>query len=115
MKVKCKICKKPVFGRSDKVYCSIYCKNQFHISQKQKRRILAAKIDGQLHNNYDILSQVLGRSKDKVSVPRKVLEEKSFSFVYHTHQKVKRQKPTYFIYDLAWKEARNGKIEVLKS
>lgn len=35
MAKKCKICKKNIVGRSDKLFCSTRCKNYYHINLRK--------------------------------------------------------------------------------
>ena len=61
--MKCKICKNPLTGRSDKMFCSIECKNYYHTNLRRVTRDTAYDIDIMLHRNRSILLELMGKMK----------------------------------------------------
>lgn len=115
MKKKCKICGKTVVGRSDKIYCSGYCKNKYHKKLRYITKIAAMEINGYLKRNYAILWELLGENKTQVKIYRNVLAGKKFRFRYHTHLHVNSRKKTFFyIYDLAWMEFSDDEVLIIR-
>lgn len=115
MKRKCKICGKLIVGRSDKIFCSGYCKNYYHSKLRYATKKAAAQIDGFLKRNYAILLEILGKNKSQIKVYRNVLEKKKFRFKYHTHLHVNsRNKTFYYLYDLAWMEFSDDEILIVR-
>lgn len=115
MNRKCKICKKRVVGRSDKVFCSSYCKNYYHKKMRFITKKAAAEINGYLKRNYFILLELLGKHKVQVKVYRNILESKKFRFKYHTHLQINSKNKTFhYIYDLAWMEFSDDEILVVR-
>lgn len=100
-KRKCKICKKPIEGRIDKVFCSVKCKNFYHVSLRHVTKKTAFGIDRHLHRNRSILLEIMGKKETKMKVSRLLLEEKKFHFKYIiTHYHVNSQgKTMHYCYD----------------
>lgn len=115
MKRKCKICHKPIVGRSDKIFCSGYCKNYYHSKLRYASKQAAIEINRFLIRNHGILLEILGKRKTQIKVYRNVLEKKKFRFKYHTHLHVNsRNKTFYYIYDLAWMQFSDDEILIVR-
>ena len=113
--MKCKICKKEIIGRSDKVFCSSDCKNYYHLKLRKVTNVAVKKINSILHRNRCILLEVLGKNKQQVKVERIVLEKKKFSFKYVTHfYKNSKGKEYNYIYDFAWMEFSDDEILIIR-
>ena len=115
MKRTCKVCEKPLQGRSDMVYCSVSCKNYYHKHVRYASKMAAIEINGFLKGNYSILWKLLGESKTEIKVYRNVLERQKFRFKYHTHSHVNsHNKIFHYIYDLAWMEFSDDEILIVR-
>lgn len=102
-------------GRSDKIFCSAYCKNYYHSKLRYASQKAAIEINGYLKRNYAILLEILGKNKSQMKVYRNVLETKKFRFKYHTHLHVNsRNKTFYYIYDLAWMEFSDDEVLIIR-
>ncbi len=111
----CKICKKPIKGRSDKIFCSVDCKNYYHKQLRYASKQAAVEINGYLKRNYSILLELLGKNKSQIKVYRNVLEQKRFRFKYHTHFQINsHNKMFHYIYDLAWMEFSDDEVLIIK-
>ncbi len=109
--MKCKICKKYITGRIDKIFCSIECKNYYHTNLRKATRVVVKEIDTILHRNRSILLEILGKNRIQIKVNRILLEKKKFRFKYHTHLHVnKNNKTFYYVYDLSWMEFSDDEI-----
>jgi hypothetical protein len=103
MKRQCKICKKPIVGRSDKVFCSIDCKNQYSIKLAGVTRAATKKIDGILHRNRSILLEILGKNLHQKKINRLILDQKNFKYDYITGYHVNiNGKTVHHVYDFSW-------------
>lgn len=81
---KCPECGKEVTGRSDKKFCSPYCKSSFHYEQhKQNESSLFQEIDRQLKQNRKILKQY--NKAGKSTVKKSALIAEGFNPGYFTH------------------------------
>ena len=115
MRKKCKICKKILRGRSDKLFCSVACKNYYHKHLRKASQKAALQINEYLRRNHSILLEVLGKNKTQIKVYRNVLEQKKFRFKYHTHTHINsKQKVFYYIYDLAWMSFSDDEVLIVR-
>src|SRR5690554_2601598 len=115
MKRKCKICKKVLVGRSDKVFCSVECKNYYHRRLREVTNKAAFEIDLFLKRNRSILQELLGKDKRQIKVYRNVLEKKNFRFKYHTHTHTNSKgKVFHYIYDLAWMDFSDDEVLIVR-
>lgn len=115
MDKKCKICEKPIKGRTDKIFCSTYCKNVYHKKVRYATKVAAIEINGYLKRNYTILSEVLGTNKTQIKVYRNQLEKKGFRFKYHTHFHINsKNKMFLYVYDLAWMEFSDDEVLIVR-
>ncbi len=113
--MKCKICKKGIVGRSDKLFCSVRCKNYYHTNLRRVTLKASEGIDGILHRNRSILLEVMGKNLTQKKVPRFILEEKKFRFNYLTHYHVnKNGKMYHWIYDFAWMSFSNDEVLIVR-
>jgi len=113
--MKCKICNKNLLGRSDKIFCSIQCKNYYHSNLRRVNRIAVHDIDTILHRNRAILLEIMGKNKSQLKVNRIILEKKKFHFKYHTHMNVNKQGKKYFhLYDFAWMQFSDDSILIVR-
>ncbi len=111
----CKICKSPLKGRSDKIFCSNHCKNYYHLRLRKATDLVVADINAILHRNRCILLEILGKNKSQKKIPRLALEKKKFRFKYHTHSYLNSKgKYYYFLYDLAWMEFTDQEILIIR-
>lgn len=115
-KITCKICSTVIVGRSDKKFCSIRCKNYYHVNLRKVTHNATKVIDEILHRNRAILLEILGKKQQKITVPRLLLETKNFTFKYHTHTHINHKgKILYWVYDLGWMQFSNNNIVIFKN
>jgi hypothetical protein len=115
MQKNCKICKKKLTGRPDKIFCTVKCKNYYHKNLRRVTDHNALEIDRILHRNRSILLEILGKNRTQKKVYRLVLEKKKFRFKYLTHFHVNsRGKRFHYCYDLAWMEFSDDEILIVR-
>jgi hypothetical protein len=113
--MKCKICNKKTVGRKDKIFCSVRCKNYYHVNLRRVTKLEVKKIDIILHRNRSILLEIMGKRKTQMQVSRIVLEKKKFRFKYHTHFHINSKGKMYHhVYDFAWMEFSNDDILIVR-
>ena len=113
--MKCKICKKNIIGRSDKLFCSVLCKSYYHRKLRKVTTQETLVIDEILHRNRSILLEVLGKHKSHKKVKRIVLDKKRFRYNYMTHFYINKQgKYYYHLYVFAWMEFSDDEILIVK-
>ena len=113
--MKCKICSKELVGRKDKLFCSVKCKNYYHVNLRKATATAVKELDTILHRNRSILLEIMGKRKVQCTVERAVLEKKKFTFKYHTHQQTNSKGKIYhYVYDFAWMEFSNDEIMIVR-
>lgn len=112
---KCKICKQKFNGRSDKLFCSVKCKNIYHTKLRKITQSVAIKIDRHLHRNRSILLEILGKTLSQIKISRIELQSRKFMFLYHTHQYINSKgKTMHYVYDLAWMEFSDDEVLIVR-
>ncbi|MFK8039450.1 MAG: hypothetical protein AB8B74_14250 [Crocinitomicaceae bacterium] len=102
-------CSKIVIGRIDRVFCSSYCKSDFHATENKKsgKTIFKFKIDSVLKKNRAILAKY--NIKSKATVRKEVLLEEGFNPRIFTHYWKNVKGDTYlFCYDQGFKEVKDN-------
>jgi hypothetical protein len=114
---KCRVCDIPLKGRSDKVFCSLDCKNWYHAYRRSQNLNKVIKIDYILHRNRTILAEFHeAAEKDEFYVTRYQLTRKGFKFDYFTSfQRDKSGKEYCFIYDYRWTLSADRKYLITKA
>ncbi|TXE05951.1 hypothetical protein ES711_14010 [Gelidibacter salicanalis] len=111
----CKICKSPIKGRSDKVFCGAICKAYYHNKLKEVTNKATASTDSILHRNRSILLEIMGKNGSQIKVLKTVLEKKNFKFHYLTGFYENAQNKRYHIvYDFAWMDFKTGEILIVR-
>ena len=118
----CCVCDKPLYGRSDKVFCDIHCKNSYHSDVRKHTKSASAVNIKILKKNYVILFALLGDPCEKYIVKKLKMKELGFNFdvvsgVSHTPYGLK-----YDIFELrsirrsqfSWYYASKDNITVLQ-
>lgn len=99
----CKICNKPIKGRSDKKFCSLGCKNHYNLKLASVTRLATIKTDAILHRNRSILLELLGKNLNQKKIYRLELDKKNFKYSYITGFHVnKHGKTVHHVYDFSW-------------
>ena len=112
---KCKTCSKRLSGKNYKLFCSVKCKNYYHVNLRKVTDGHVKELDTILHRNRSILLEVLGKRKVQITVERVFLEKKKFTFKYYTHLHVNSKGKTYYyVYDFAWMEFSNDEILIIR-
>lgn len=111
----CKICQATIKGRSDKLFCSITCKNYYHTRLRQVTHIATKNVDKILHRNRSILLEIMGKHKTQIKLPIMVLEKKKFNFNYITRYYVNSRGKTYnYVYDFSWMIFSDNEVLIVR-
>ena len=98
MQKKCLECGEKVTGRSDKKFCSDYCRNAYHNTINKDTKNLIRNINNRLRKNWRILEKLNPQQKTKTT--RIKLIQEGFDFNYFTSIYItKAGKTYYFVYD----------------
>lgn len=97
-KRKCEHCEEVIFGRSDKRFCSDYCRNSQHNLENRDVTNYMRKVNNVLRKNRRILSKLNPNGKAKINGT--LLMEEGFNFAYFTNvYETKKGGKYYFCYD----------------
>ncbi len=76
----CCVCDSKLFGRSDKVFCDITCKNKYHFELRKHNNLVSNVTIKILNKNYQILCFLTGKNCNKFKVSKLDLQSKGFNF-----------------------------------
>ncbi len=98
MEKTCPECGEKIKGRTDKKYCSDYCRNAFHNKVNKETSNLIRNTNNLLRRNHRILEEL--NPNGKTTVPRTKLLSKGFDFQYFTSVYTTKTGTQYFfVYD----------------
>ncbi len=112
----CIVCNKLIKGRSDKKFCAITCKNDYHKMNKKQKDTTVQQIDNILHNNHTILKLLTTSAKSKkIKIPKLILDRAGFNFGYFTGIYLNTKGKTYhYVYDFAWMKFSDQEVLIVK-
>ena len=98
MQKDCPECGEKIVGRTDKKFCSDYCRNSYNNKLNKDSSNLIRNINNSLRKNHRILQELNPTDKTKVSKSR--LLAKGFNFEYFTSTYTTKSGTIYyFVYD----------------
>jgi len=111
----CPICKGSVVGRTDKKFCSIKCKTNYHQRLSAHTNKATIRIDKILHRNYAILQELMGKRRFQIKVPMIELEKRKFNFNYMTKYLINKDKKVYhYIYDYCYMTFSSNEVLIIR-
>ncbi len=113
--MKCKVCDTEFSGRKDKIFCSLQCKNEYHVTLRAVTKKEAYPLDKILHRNRSILLEIMGPKASKKKVFRAELVSKKFQFKFLTHFNINSQGKMYHhVYDFAGMEFSDDEVLIVR-
>ena len=98
MQKTCLECGEKIVGRTDKKFCSDYCRNSWNNKMNKDSNNLVRNVNNRLRKNYRILCELNPEEKTKATKAK--LLAKGFSFEYFTSiYTTKTGTVYYFVYD----------------
>lgn len=98
MEKSCLECGEKIVGRTDKKFCSDYCRNAYNNNLNKDSKNMVRNVNNLLRKNYRILEEL--NPDGKVKLSKSKLAAKGFNFDYFTSiYKTKTGNTYYFIYD----------------
>lgn len=112
MSVSCLHCSTELIGRSDKKFCSPYCRSSYHYEiNKQNENSLYQKIDRQLKMNRRILKEY--NKAGLATVKKEKLLDTGFDPKYFTHYwKNQKQQVYLFCYEYGFLDLQHKYVLV---
>ena len=108
----CPECNQKIIGRSDKKFCSDYCRNNYNNKLNKDSKNLVRNVNNRLRKNYRILESLNPDKKRKVS--KEQLRKADFDFTYFTSiYTTKAGAVYYFVYDQGYLPLEDGDFYAL--
>jgi hypothetical protein len=104
---RCHSCGDILTGRSDKRFCSHYCRNDFHNDHQKLSNKGIRKVGHILRRNRWVMKAILSLTQNKKSIKleKSLLYALGFKPDYHTHTfTTENGKVYFFCYEYAWHE-----------
>ncbi len=109
----CLECDAPVKGRSDKKFCSDFCRNAYNNRLNSGSNPLIRRVNGILRKNRRILEYHLNRYGSKVK--REQLLEQGFRFNFYTSQRaIESKNACYCCYEYGYQLLANNYVGLVK-
>ena len=94
MKKQCLECGDEFIGRSDKKFCSDYCRNAYNNKVDSEAKNLIRNTNNRLKKNYKVLNKLNPTGKTKI--PKSKLIDEGFYFQYFTSIYTTKTGNTYY-------------------
>ena len=109
----CLECGEPIKGRSDKKFCSDYCRNAYNNKVNKDSKNLIRNTNNRLRKNYKILSDL--NSSGKTKTTRNKLNDQNFDFnLFTSIYTTKTGNVYYYIYDQGYLKLENEYYLLIK-
>lgn len=109
----CLQCGDKISGRSDKKFCSDYCRNAYNNEQNRDVNNYVRTVNNILRKNRRILAEL--NPEGKSTLHKLKLIEKGFNFNYYTNVYETKQGKTYFFcYDQGYIFHENDKVTIVE-
>ena len=106
----CEECGSELRGRSDKRFCSDYCRNSFHNRRNRSKNKFRYQIHQRLHKNRKILEELLG-GRGRIVVRRENLLLQGFDHRYITQVSSHKGSGRYFfVYEYGFRHLKEGRV-----
>jgi predicted nucleic acid-binding Zn ribbon protein len=106
----CVICNKQLYGRSDKRFCDIKCKNYYHSEVRKSTKTITSETLKILSKNVVILYGILGEEKDSCLIDKLALERLGFHFNYVTDAESKYGVFHYSVFDFTYRIVKKKRV-----
>ncbi|MCP9749567.1 hypothetical protein [Ferruginibacter sp. HRS2-29] len=112
---KCKVCDKLIRGRSDKIFCDMYCRAIHNNQAKGPANRFMRNINNALGKNRKILKDLLAGNGSPKKISRDKLLEAGFQFKYLTHTLTNQKRGVYyFCYEFGYRLLDNDCFLIVK-
>ncbi len=113
MEKKCLECGAPILGRSDKKFCSDYCRNAYNNRKNKADSKLIRTTNNRLKKNWRILEELNPTGKTNIHKSKLIAAGFDFNLITSIY-KTKKEKVYYFVYDQGYLELGNGFYMLVK-
>jgi len=106
----CVICNRKLYGRSDKRFCDINCKNYYHSEVRKSMKTIKSQTLAILMHNYVALSGILGGKKNACIIDKLAMEKAGFRFNYITDAENRHGIIYYGVFDITYRFIHNKRV-----
>lgn len=110
----CCVCEKPLYGRSDKVFCDITCKNKYHASVRKHVKTVRKETIKILTKNYNILAYLKGKDSERFMVKKLELQRMGFDFDVISGLETNKFGIRMNVFEFSWYYSKNQNITVFR-
>lgn len=111
----CVMCDSKLFGRSDKRFCSVNCKNKYHAELRKNNKSVSSETLKILQKNYQILAALFGESCSKYKINKVVLQAKGFNFDTITGMELNKFGFKLKIFEFSWYQTKHNNLVVYRN
>lgn len=108
----CIICEKALFGRSDKVFCDIKCKNKYHADLGKSQKTIAKETFKILAKNWAILASLMSATADELFVDKVELARHGFDFTTVSGVDITTKNIHFDVFEYTWCFRTNQQIQI---
>lgn len=108
----CVICNKQLFGRSDKRFCDIKCKNYYHSEVRKSVKTISSETIKIITKNAVILEGIMGEKQNACLIDQLALERLGFRFGYVTDAEQKFGMIYYCVFGFNYRFIKQKRIEI---
>ena len=110
----CCVCEKQIYGRSDKVFCDITCKNKYHASVRKHVKTVRKETIKILTKNYNILAYLIGKDSERFMVKKLELQRMGFDFDVISGLETNKFGIRMNVFEFSWYYSKNQNITVFR-
>ena len=112
MEKTCLNCNERIIGRSDKKFCSAYCRNTYNNQQNRNETTYMREVHKILRQNRKALMQL--NPKGKAVATKEDMLKAGYNFSYFTSvYKTKKGSVYYFVYEYGWLKVEDDKYALV--
>ncbi len=108
----CIVCEKNLFGRSDKVFCDITCKNKYHSELAKSQKTIAKETLKILEKNWTILTSLMGELSSELHINKVELARHGFNFTAVSGVDVTTKNLYFDVFEYTWSYLKNNEIKI---
>lgn len=110
----CKVCKEPLFGRTDQKFCSDACRSHHHNLKNQKKNQGFYSTHRALQNNYRILRDYVSKEYTECNLSELNRQGFKSSCITEIEKGQGDGLPKYYLYDIGYHFLTSEKIKIFK-
>ena len=108
----CIVCENYLFGRSDKVFCGITCKNRYHSELAKSQKTIAKETFKILAKNWTILSTLMGSGVAELHINKVELARHGFDYTTVSGVDITLKNLCFDVFEYTWSHKENNEIRI---